>query len=134
MTSELQNMQQKPIVDFRKFLKERFDKTSPRRQLAKDETTKLAKLEGIAEKLKRGENVQNRQLQIWLSEDEYAKVDIEWQEQLELRGVIFLCSATHREFQKCNPLVTSVCVLVSYMAAVEVLVMVGVRVVLKVNT
>jgi hypothetical protein len=85
MTSELQNMQQKPIVDFRKFLQERFDKTSPRRQLAKDETTKLAKLEGIAEKLKRGENVQNRQLQIWLSEDEYAKVDIEWQEQLELR-------------------------------------------------
>jgi hypothetical protein len=29
--------------------------------------------------------VQNRQLQTWLSEDEYAQVDIEWQEQLELR-------------------------------------------------
>jgi hypothetical protein len=131
MTSELQNMQQKPIVDFRKFLQERFDKASPRRQLAKDETTKL---EGIAEKLKRGENVQNRQLQTWLSEDEYAQVDIEWQEQLELRGVIFLCSTTHGGFQKCNPLVISVCVLVSYMAAVEVLVMDGVRAVLKVNT
>jgi hypothetical protein len=35
--------------------------------------------------LKHGENVQNRQLQTWLSEDEYAQVDIEWQEQLELR-------------------------------------------------
>ena len=85
MTSELQNMQQKPIVDFRKFLKERFDKTSPRRQLAKDETIKLAKLEVIATKLKRGENIQNRQLQTWLSEDEIAQVDIEWQEQLELQ-------------------------------------------------
>jgi hypothetical protein len=70
MTSELQNMQQKLIVGFRKFLQERLDKTNPRRKLAKDETTKLAKLEGIAEKLKRGENVQSRQLQTWLSEDE----------------------------------------------------------------
>ena len=78
-------MQKKPIVDFRKLLQERLDKTNPRRKLAKDETTKLAKLEGIAEKLKRGENVQNRQLQTWLSEDEYAQVDIEWQEQLEIR-------------------------------------------------
>ena len=76
--SEWQDMQQKPIVDFRKFLKGRFDKVNPRRQLAKDETTKLAKLEGIAEKLKRGGNVQNRQLQTWLSEDEYEQFYIEW--------------------------------------------------------
>ena len=54
-------MQQKPIVDFGKFLQGRFDKTNPYRQLAKDGTTKLAKLEGIMEKLKRGENVQNPQ-------------------------------------------------------------------------
>jgi hypothetical protein len=78
-------MQKKPIVDFRKLLQERLDKTNPRRKLAIDETIKLSKLEGIAEKLKRGENVQNRQLQTWLSQDEYAQVDIEWQEQLELR-------------------------------------------------
>ena len=71
--------------NFRKLLQERLDKTNPRRKLAKDETAKLAKLEDIAEKLKRGENVQNRQLQTWLSEDEYAQVDIEWQEQLEIR-------------------------------------------------
>jgi hypothetical protein len=31
--------------------------------------------------LKRGENVQNRQLQTWLSEDEYAQVDVEWDTQ-----------------------------------------------------
>ena len=83
--SEWYNSQKKPIVDFQKLLQERIDKANPRRKLAKDETTKLAKLEGIAEKLKRGENVQNRQLQTWLSEDEYAQVDIEWQEQLEIR-------------------------------------------------
>ena len=77
MTSELQNMQQKPIVDFCKFLQERLDKTNPRRQLAKDETTKLAKLEGIAEKLKRGENGQNRQLQTWFSDDEYEQVAVQ---------------------------------------------------------
>ena len=29
--------------------------------------------------------MQNHQLQTWLSEDEYEQVDIEWQEQLELR-------------------------------------------------
>ena len=50
-------MQKKPIVDFRKLLHERLDKTNPRRKLTKDETTKL---EGIVEKLKRGEHVQIR--------------------------------------------------------------------------
>jgi hypothetical protein len=29
--------------------------------------------------------VQNRQLQTWLSEDEYAHLEKEWQEKLELR-------------------------------------------------
>ena len=29
--------------------------------------------------------MQNRQLQTWLSEDEYASIDAEWQEQLALR-------------------------------------------------
>ena len=82
---EWNDSQKEPFVDFRKLLQERLEKTNPRRKLVKRETTKLAKLEGIAEKLKRGENVQNRQLQTWLSEDEYAQVDIEWQEQLEIR-------------------------------------------------
>jgi hypothetical protein len=30
--------------------------------------------------------VQNRQLQTWLSEDEYEQLEYEWQEQLELRS------------------------------------------------
>jgi len=83
--SEWHKSQKMASGDFRKLLQERLDKTNPRRKLAKDETIKLAKLEGIGEKLKRGENVQNRQLQTWLSEDEYAQIDIEWQEQLEIR-------------------------------------------------
>jgi hypothetical protein len=78
--SEWYDSQKKPSDVFRKLLRERLDKANPRRKLSKAETTKLAKLEEIAERLKRGENVQNRQLQTWLSEDEYAQVDIEWQE------------------------------------------------------
>ena len=77
--------QKKSSSDFRKLLQERLDKTNPRRKLEQDETIRLAKLEGLVEKLRRRENVQNRQLQTWLSQDEYAQVDIEWQEQLEIR-------------------------------------------------
>ena len=60
--SEWYDSQKKPSGDFRKLLQERIDKANPRRKLAKDETIKLAILEGIVEKLRRRENVQNRQL------------------------------------------------------------------------
>ncbi|MDA9783653.1 hypothetical protein N9C14_02220 [Gammaproteobacteria bacterium] len=43
--SERQDMEHYLIFDYSKFLLGRFDKTNPRRQLAKDETTKLAKIE-----------------------------------------------------------------------------------------
>ncbi|MDA9009180.1 hypothetical protein N9K16_04385 [Alphaproteobacteria bacterium] len=78
--------QKKPRSNFRQLLQERTDKTNPRRNLTVEEAKRLAKLEAIAEKLKRGENVQNRQLQTWLSEDEYAQLEYEWKEQLELRN------------------------------------------------
>jgi hypothetical protein len=45
--------------NFRKLLKERIEKSNPRRKLTTNETKRLAKLEVIAEKLKRGENVQS---------------------------------------------------------------------------
>ena len=77
--------QQTPSSNFRKLLQERIDKTNPRRKLSASETERLAKLGAIAEKLKRGENVQNRQLQTWLSEEEYEQLEYEWQKQLELR-------------------------------------------------
>ena len=86
--SKWYNSQKKPIVDFRKLLQERLDKVNPRRKLAKDETTKRAKLEGISEKLTRGENVQNRQLQTWLSEDAYEQIAAEWDTQKHFREVL----------------------------------------------
>ena len=83
--SEWQENQKKINGDFRELLQERIGKVNPRRILRAEETKRLSKLEAIAEKLKRGENVQNRQLKTWLSEDEYAQLELEWQEQLELR-------------------------------------------------
>jgi hypothetical protein len=84
--SEWYHSQKKPSSDFRKLLQKRIDKANPRRaELTKEEQQKLDKLNGIFDTLKRGENVQNRQLQTWLSENEYEQVDIEWQGQLELR-------------------------------------------------
>ena len=67
-------------------LQERIEKVNPRRNLNAEEAKRLTKLETIVDKLKRGENVQNRQLQTWLSEDEYEQLEYEWQEQLELRS------------------------------------------------
>ena len=52
-------------------LQERLDKANLRRTLTAEEAKRLAKLVAIADKLKRGENVQNRQLQTWLSDVEY---------------------------------------------------------------
>jgi len=51
-------------------LQDRIEESHPRRKLSSEETKRLNKLEGIADKLKRGEHVQNRQLQTWLSEEE----------------------------------------------------------------
>ena len=58
--SEWYDSQKKPIVNYRKLLQERLDKVNPCRKLVKDEKTKLAKLEGIVEELRRAENVKNR--------------------------------------------------------------------------
>ena len=82
--SEWYNSQREPSSNIHQLLEERIDKANPRRNLAADEAKRLAKLVTIAEKLKRGENVQNRQLQTWLSEEEYEQLAFEWHEQLEL--------------------------------------------------
>ncbi len=78
--------QKQSVSNIRKLLQERIEKDNPRRELTAEETKRLAKLEGIADKLKCGENVQNRQLQTWLSEEEYEQLECEWKEQLELRS------------------------------------------------
>ena len=83
--SEWHDNQKKLSSNFCKLLQERIKKANPRRKLTAEEAKRFAKLQAIANKLKRGENVQNRQLQTWLSKDEYAQLEAEWQEQLELR-------------------------------------------------
>jgi len=70
--------QKKPSGDFRKLLLEPIDKSNPRLKLTSEETKRLTRLEGIDDKLRRGENVQNRQLQTWHSEDEFEQVATEW--------------------------------------------------------
>ena len=84
--SEWYDSQKQSSRNFHELLQERIDKANPRRELTALETKRLNKLGGIADKLRRGENVQNRQLQTWLKEDDYAQLEYEWQEQLELRS------------------------------------------------
>ena len=79
--SEWYKSQNKPNSNFRKLLKELIDKANSRRTLTKEEEKRLLKLEAIAVKLMRGENVQNRQLQTWLSVDEYEQIAAEWDTQ-----------------------------------------------------
>ena len=61
--SEWLDNQSKSSSNFRKLLQERIEKANPRRELTTKETKRLNKLEAIADKSKRGENVQNCQLQ-----------------------------------------------------------------------
>ena len=56
MKNEWLDNQKQSSSNFRKFLQERFEKANPRRKLTTEETKRLNKLEGIADKLKRGEN------------------------------------------------------------------------------
>ena len=84
--SEWSGNQSRPISNISQSLQERIENANPRRELRTEESKRLKKLEGIAGKLKRGENVQNRQLQTWLSEEEYEQLQYKWQEQLELRS------------------------------------------------
>ena len=46
--------------NFRKLLQERIESRNPRRELTIEDAKRFNKLEAIADKLKRGENVQNR--------------------------------------------------------------------------
>ena len=78
--SEWYDSQKRPSGSLRKLQQEQVDKANPRRNLTAEETICLAKLEAIADKLRRRENVQNRELQTWLNDDEYAQIEAEWQE------------------------------------------------------
>ena len=60
--SEWYKSQKQSSSNFSQLLQERIEKANPRRKLTAEEAKRLAKLETIADKLKRGENVQNRLL------------------------------------------------------------------------
>lgn len=72
---EWYDSQKKLSGTLRKLLQERMEKSNPRRELTAEEAKRLAKLDAIADKLTRGKNVQNRQLQTWLNIDEYEQID-----------------------------------------------------------
>ena len=60
--SEWLDNEKQSSSNLRKLLQEQIEQTNPRRELTIEEAKRLNKLEAIAEKLKRGENVQNCQL------------------------------------------------------------------------
>ena len=84
--SEWYHSQKNISGNFQKFLKERIDTKNPRRELTIEETKRLNKFNAIADKLKREENEQNRQLETWLSDEEYEQLEYKWQEHLKLRN------------------------------------------------
>ena len=45
----------------------------------------MAKLNGMLDELRRGENVQNRRLATWLTEVEYEGFESDWESQLQIR-------------------------------------------------
>jgi len=51
--------QQEPESNIRKLLQERIEKANPRRELTTEETKRLNKLEGVADKLKCRESIHN---------------------------------------------------------------------------
>ena len=55
--SEWYKSQKQSSRNYRQLLQERIERANPRRKLTADETKRLAKLEGIANKLKRRKNV-----------------------------------------------------------------------------
>jgi hypothetical protein len=74
-------MKQKPNTKLRDLLKSKKAKTRKLSELSKIEQNRLVKLNGMLDELVRGKNVQNRQLQTWLTEDEYAQIAAEWDTQ-----------------------------------------------------
>lgn len=58
----------------------------PKRTLTADEQRRLDALQDIQSKLEQGQHVQNRRLQTWLTDEQYASIDELWQDQKDLRA------------------------------------------------
>ena len=85
MMSEWQDMRQKPNTKLRDLLKNKKAKTRELSELSKTEQNRLAKLNGMLDELRCGENVQNRRLATWLTEVEYGGFESDWESQLQIR-------------------------------------------------
>ena len=94
--SEWLDNQKQSTSTLHKLLHKRNEAVNPRRKLTSEETKRLSKLEGIADKLRRGENVQNRQLKTWLSEEEYEQRKNAVFEDERQRLMRYLFNATDR--------------------------------------
>ena len=82
--SEWYDNQKKPSSDWRKKLA-KHKASRKQRKLTAKEKKRLEKLEGMCHQLKRGKNVQNRQLKQWLTENEYKGLEESWEQQKEMR-------------------------------------------------
>jgi hypothetical protein len=60
-------------------------KTRKLNELSKTETSRLVKLKGMFDELRRGKNLQNRRLATWLTEDEYESFENDWESQQQIR-------------------------------------------------
>ena len=78
-------MRKLPNTKLRDLLKSKKAKTRKLSELSKTEQNRLAKLNGMLDELRRGENVQNRRLATWLTEVEYESFDSDWESQLQSR-------------------------------------------------
>ena len=67
--------------------------------MAHKAATRLAKLREIEAQLERGNDVQNRQLKAWLTEDEFVVYVQAWDEQLELRAELKDKPTAVREYE-----------------------------------
>ena len=74
--------------NLRKLLQEQAKKSNPCLELTAVESKSLNKLEAIADKLKRGEIVQNRQLKNVLGTEHYARYLDDYCEQTQLRDML----------------------------------------------
>ena len=79
--SEWQDMQKELNTKLRDLLKSKKAKTRKPNELSKADTIRLAKLYGMLDELRRGENVQNCRLVTWLTQDECDSFESDWESQ-----------------------------------------------------
>ena len=79
--SEWHDMQKELNTKLRDLLKSKQAKTRKPNELSKTDTSRLAKLYGMLDELRRGENVQNCRLVTWLTQDECDSFESDWESQ-----------------------------------------------------